>query len=108
MDSHGAASLCMSPKAPFRLQLDEQRGDRSATLLGGGRMSVRIVRTIASTAALSSIPRAEDALSGSGRLPGSACELRKVAVFDPSAAEVRSRCGLWERVSSRWDQSFVQ
>jgi hypothetical protein len=43
-------------------------------------MSVRIVRTIASTAALSSIPRAEDALSGSGRLPGSACELRKVGV----------------------------
>jgi hypothetical protein len=27
----------------FRLQLDEQRGDRSATLLGGGRMSVQIV-----------------------------------------------------------------
>jgi hypothetical protein len=27
----------------FRQQVDELRGDRSATLLGGGRMSVQIV-----------------------------------------------------------------
>jgi hypothetical protein len=97
----------MSPKAPFRLQLDEQRAI-ARCLLGGGRMSVQIVMDHSVDSRLSSIPRAEDALSGSGGLPGSACELRKVAAFDPSAAEVSSRCGLWERVSSRWDQSFVQ